>query len=954
VTAGLCAELVGRSAEVEWLRGLTTDAAQGRGRTAALTGEAGVGKSRLAREATRAGREAGVAVAVGRCVEGPVAGTLRPLTEAVTGLLRTTATPDVPLLVPYRAVLGRLAPDLLGSSPDPAAGDPDPVHLGEGLLRLLTVHGRGRGALLVLEDLHDADPLTLAVVEYLADTLVAAAVEVSLLVTLRPEPSAGLDVVEALIRRRSVERTALSPLGPAEMEQLVRSCSPGLPDPAVRVVVERAGGVPFLAEELLAAATDRAGTVDPDRVVEVVPLSLLDAVRRRTTSLVHDGAHLLALAAVVGRSAPLELLGDVTGRPVAVVHAALQPAVHASLLEPGAACTFRHALTRDALLASMLPSERAELARRLLPAAGRCGLEPPVLAALAETAEDGTAATRAWLAAADDALREGLLEGADRALRRAERQARTAGDGDLQRTVALRRLRALALAGQADAVLVLADGLLASTRLDHRARAEVHLHAARAALDAGRCARAETELRASGRDDPVAMSLGALVALADGRLQDAVERARAVVSQEDADPAAVCEAWEVLGRLRRPRDLPGAQAAFAAAHETATAAGLALWRVRALHELGTVQMFLTGRFDRLQEAHEAATSLGALSTAAVLDIQIGSCLALALEPEAALARARAAAALAERTGARPISAAAAVVSGQAHSYAGRWAEADRAAAQARELSGEDPETRALLAAVVDGIGGLLTEQRERARRGFEQMAELQPLAPQLPPTPALTLRVLLGTVEGAPWAAAAREEVVAAGATTVPYNALLLAHAEAVAQGSAGQGTAAAATLLEADRRLADLGGGPVVHHLAHLGRRLVAEAALRDGWGEPTAWLRAALAAFEQTAPAVADACRRLLRGAGAPAPRPGGATRRPLPVRAAGITEREYDVLLLVACGATNRQVADRLTLSTRTVETHVARLLAKCRCAGRGELSAWARAAGVDVSSGRAQHP
>jgi DNA-binding CsgD family transcriptional regulator len=954
VTAGLCADLVGRGGEVSWLRRLTTDAALGRGRAAALTGEAGIGKSRLLREATQAAREAGAAVAVGRCVQGPVAGTLRPLTEAVTGLVRATPTPDVPLLAPYRAVLGRLAPDLLASAPAPAAGDPDPVHLGEGLLRLLTVHGRGHGGLLVLEDLHDADPLSLAVVEYLADTLTASSIEVSVLVTLRPAPSAGHDVVEALTRRRSMQRTVLPPLEPAEMEQLVRSCSPELPAAAVRVVVERAGGVPFLAEELLAAATDRAGAVDPGRVVEVVPLSLLDAVRRRTTALGQDGTQLLRLAAVVGRSTPLELLADVTDRSVGGVHAALQPAVRASLLEPGAACTFRHSLTRDALLASMLPSERAELARRLLPAGGTCGLEPPVLAALAETAEDGTAAAHAWLDVADEALRQGLLEGADRALQRAERQARAGGDADLQRTVALRRLRALALAGQADAVLALADELLGSAQLDHPARAEVHLHAARAALDAGRWARAEAELRASRRDDPVATSLGALIALADGRLQEAAERAQAVVSQEVAAPAAVCEAWEVLGRLRRPRDLPGAQAAFAAAHETATAAGLALWQARALHELGTVQMFLTGRFDRLREAHDAATALGALATAAVLDVQIASCLALALEPAAALARARQAASLAQRTGARPVCAAAAVVSAQAHSYADRWAEAEQAAAQARELSGDDPETRALLAGVVDGLGGLLTEQRERARHGFAEMAALQPDAPQLPPTPALTLRVLLGTVDGASWAAAARAEVRASGTTTVPYNALILAQAEAVALGSAGQRAAAADTLREAERRFAALDGGPAVHHLAQLGRRLVAEAALRDGWGEPTAWLRAALAAFEQSAPAVADACRRMLRAAGAPAPRPSGGTRRPPPVRAAGITEREYDVLLLVADGATNRQVADRLHLSTRTVETHVARLLAKCGCAGRGELRTWASTSGVDVSSRRPPHP
>lgn len=948
MTATLCPELVGRTAERARLLGVVSGAGQAHGRAAAVVGEAGVGKSRLVREALAAARQAGAAVAVGRCVEGPVAVALRPLTEAVTGLVRARTTPATRALSPYRSVLGRLAPELLDDAPLPPPADPDPVHLGEGLLRLLSVHGAGRGALLVVEDLQDADPLSLAVVEYVVDVLAGSALAVSLLVTTRPEPSPGRDLVEALVRRRSAEQVVLGPLPPTSMEQLVRLCDPDLPEHVVQVVVGRAGGIPFLAEELLVAAADPAGRVDPRRVQEVVPLSLLDAVLRRTAALDADVLQLLRLAAVVGRSAPPELLADATGRSVAEVTAALQPARDTQLLAADQACTFRHALTRDAVLASVLPAERTALAAGLLPAARRQNLDPAVLARLAESADDAAQASRAWLAVAQDALREGLPTTAKRTLLRAERQAGRAGDETLRTTVRLRRLTALALAGEASTVLELAEELQDLPGLDAAVRDEIHLHAARAALDAGRLARAEAELAACTHPHAAVSSLGALVALAEGRLEVAEERARTLVERDTAAPAAVCEAWEVLGRLRRPRDLPAAQAAFAAAHRTAVAARLPLWEARALHELGTVQMFLTGHADRLLDAHAAALSLGASGTVTVLDVQIASCLALALEPAAALARAEAAAVAARRAGARPLVAAAAVVTAQAHSYAGRWDEAERAAAHARELSDEDPETLALLAGLADGLGGLLAEDRERARSGFEAMAAQQHRAPRLPPMPSLSLRVLLAAVEDAPWQAEARTEAEASGIATVPYNALLLSYAAAVALGRDGDGDAAAEVLRAADAELAAVGPAPAVQHLAHLGRRLVAEAALRDGWGEPVGWLRAALADFDERAPAVADACRRLLRVAGAPAPRRQPGASRPSAVRAAGITAREYDVLLLVATGASNREVAERLHLSPRTAETHVARLLSKTGCSGRAELAAWAGAAGADIGS------
>ncbi len=121
---------------------------------------------------------------------------------------------------------------------------------------------------------------------------------------------------------------------------------------------------------------------------------------------------------------------------------------------------------------------------------------------------------------------------------------------------------------------------------------------------------------------------------------------------------------------------------------------------------------------------------------------------------------------------------------------------------------------------------------------------------------------------------------------------------------------------------------GPLVAWYRQYARRLAAEAALADGWGDPVGWLREAAAYFAARGDdRVAAACRGLLRRAGSPVPRrrPGGGE-LPGQLRALGVTEREADVLRLLAAGLGNREIAERMFLSPRTVEKHVASLLAK----------------------------
>jgi DNA-binding CsgD family transcriptional regulator len=178
------------------------------------------------------------------------------------------------------------------------------------------------------------------------------------------------------------------------------------------------------------------------------------------------------------------------------------------------------------------------------------------------------------------------------------------------------------------------------------------------------------------------------------------------------------------------------------------------------------------------------------------------------------------------------------------------------------------------------------------------------------------------------WAARTRAVV------QVPGNRGAFAWADAIANGRAGRREDAALLFADGEEALAGL---PWWRRLLHT---VVLDCAVTDGWGDPVPILRADLAVHEQAGDVVlARTCRDLLRRAGAPAPRGRAGESVPPRLRARGITAREAEVLGLVAEGLTNAQVAERLFLSPRTVDTHVASLLAKTGLPSRTRLRTWA---------------
>ena len=144
--------------------------------------------------------------------------------------------------------------------------------------------------------------------------------------------------------------------------------------------------------------------------------------------------------------------------------------------------------------------------------------------------------------------------------------------------------------------------------------------------------------------------IDAEVAFAADDLDEARAFAEDVLATEGSAPDVRCHALELIGRSHRLRDLSAARAAFESALVTAEAAGLPLWRLRALHELGTIDLLDHAGVERLSEARHAAEQMGALSTVAILDLQLAAAFTCRWELDTCDAHAQAAISLAERLG----------------------------------------------------------------------------------------------------------------------------------------------------------------------------------------------------------------------------------------------------------------------------------------------------------------
>jgi DNA-binding CsgD family transcriptional regulator len=978
----LCPVLIGRSAELTALTDALAAAAEGHGSAVFVTGDAGVGKSRLVKDAAELACERGFQVVTGRGTESSVPVPYRPVAEALIGAARAGAVPDSPGTAEYRAALGSLVPEW--SQPGSIAAEISPVILGEAVLRVVTSLG-ARGGLLILEDLHWADPETLAIVEYLADNI--SAMKVLCLITLRDsDHSACLDLMQSATARRVATRIQVPRLAPAAVRQMAAACLDveEVPAPVSKLLAD-CDGLPFAVEEILAAAASSGELVRNDSgwhvnddVATGVPDSIAGSVRSRLAALGPAAANVIVSAALLGRQFDWALLPSIGAVAESDVLKALQQAHQLQLIEPVSADTgtfrFRHSLTREAILSGLLPldlSSRAaaaataiEQAHPALPGTW-CELAAELRAAAGQPGE----AARLLLTAGRRALAHGAVSSAIAALHDAQDLVAAVEGGEPMLRIAVDEVlaRAYSLAGDYKQFAPLAEDLLirlATAGIDPRRQALIRLMAASvrpednpAAADEHLAAAAaiadslhDTEL--ASRTDAVA----ARNALATGELDHAEELARRALA---AAEAAGLSGWaaevaltslEVIGRRERVRDLGAARAAFERARQIAESTELGVWRIRALHALGTLDMLAGASASSLPEVRDLAHQAGAISIATIIELQLANLWSLGTDLDRALAAARQCQRSAAQIRAPRLEAMATCLQANVAAIRGSRQQTELAAQRAERLLPGDAEilvttwgqARVLASLFRDDIPRALDASAtamSHSRQALSTQQRMQGVyspmqAPLLAPRRALGLHSLLAAVSGQDGRAAI--EMARSTGAGESWNAGCLAYAEAVVEGRAGR--AAIAT------RLADEGSvhfAPFAPWWNNLMRRIVAPAALQDGWGQPVAWMREAAAEFEATSHGrLASACRGILRRAGERVPRAGrGSAQVPAQMRRLGITSREMDVFLLVARGHSNSEIAAKLYISPKTVETHIASLVAKTGKGGRRELVAHA---------------
>jgi DNA-binding CsgD family transcriptional regulator/tetratricopeptide (TPR) repeat protein len=910
--------MIGRDAELKAVDAALEAAMTGHGGCVVITGEPGIGKSRLVLETASRAASRGIRVVTGRAVPQSATVAYRPLTDALVQLLRDRAVPGDAAMEPWLPALGALLPGMAGRDPasGSASGEVSPGIRGEALIQLLR-RLAPQGLVIVLEDLHWADPDTVALMEYLGEHLEGESLLCVL--TLRANrPSAAREVARRLRGRPGVLHLGLDRLSDEDMARMVQACIPGADAGLLRRVQASAEGVPLLVEDLLASPG--------------LPESFTETVRERLAGFSEPQRSVIEAAAILGRHFDWELLPAVSGQSAALVAETLGLAVGQLLVSAdGTAFRFRHALTRDALLDTMLPPRQRAVAAAALAAldAAHPRLEGglrELAADLANRAGDRRRAGTLLSESGGQALAWGALATATGTLRRAADLLEGTPERD---RAELLLVESLALAGRVEEAAAAGGQLI--TRLGTEAaelRTEVHLRLSQAAVAASRWQMARHHLgearRLAGTSPPAGVRarmgvLDAEVAFAADDLEEARLLAGKVLAADDDPPDVRCHALELIGRSHRLRDLSAARSAFESALVTAETADLPLWRLRALHELGTIDLFDHAGVQRLSEARRAAEQMGALSTAAILDLQLAAAYTCRWELGTCDAHAQAAVAAAERLGLNQVRAKAlAVLSGSASMRA----DAEQAEEYAARAIAADPDDRMLdgfrwaSRGAVILLGGDAAAAVEPYARGMAILAQL----PHAEPAGLRALWPLLLAARGDRRAGPAIKEARRLGVGAFRMNRSLIGYAEAVLAGRAGQPQRAGELAAACDAGFTNCAGW------GDLARFCAAPAALAGGWGDPLRWLAEAEAGFDRRdLPRLAEHCRELLKEA------------QPNPWVAAGITAREADVLRLVADGLSNKQIAARLDLSPRTVEKHVESLLRKTGARSRTGLVA-----------------
>ncbi len=930
--------LVGRDRELAAL----VDAVGAAPSLVVIAGEAGIGKSRLVRELSRASRPDGT-LFVGYCEHLYEPLPLGPLIDVFARNAERVSTDG---LSPVAGALAPLVPELADRLPQV----PAPLHdqrasrhrVFRAAVELLARQGP---ATLVLEDLHWAESGTF---DFLTHLVAHQPPTLSIVVTTRTE-AAPLTLWETLARAPfgPALRLSLAPLDTDQVLDLARRIlQVHIPLHVAEALHEKTGGIPFVLEELIAALREGRPVEDIALGVDLmdglpVPVALRDVVLQRLEGVDPRVREVVGAAAAIDLEVDEELVAEATGQEPAAVAAALADALSAGLLqEQDARSRFRHALAQLVVYESLpLPHRRALHIRIARSIEARPGPTPAArLAHHYERAGDTERFIRYAEEAADQALTHGDDAAAARFLLRAA-QAADQLDVRLRLAVKLGNAAVDGLAHSEAAPFL--EPLLEATGIPPEVRGELRFLRGRLLRQQGRALEGYREIEKAvadlaGRPALQARALGILAApdtVTDRHMDVHVARGAEAerAARRSGSPEVVAfveiaraslllelggaEAWDTVDRLRgdavlldHPREharacLNWAQAALHLGHlrraEELLAEGRQVadaaeyLRVSDMVELVAAGVDrAAGRWnglpDRVRALVAEAPGFGAASLETrLLHASMLTASGAASEMEAYL---RDIAGASERAGAVwPLLSSRILLARLllALDEPARSADAADAALAAARLKGNWVWTADAVLCLVDALAELGCA--DEARRLVAELANGLERA-------------------NAPIAIAA------------------LYCCEAIV---AGESETAAARLSEARTVLASAG----LHH--DETRVVERHGRWHGGRGEPEgrALLIEALHRYDALG-AGNDVARvaRTMRRLGLAVPYPWRGGRRS---HGSVLSERERQVALLAAQGRTNREIATELFVSHRTVESHVSHALRKLGCVSRADL-------------------
>jgi AAA ATPase domain len=365
---------VGRQGELEQLRAGLEDAIAGRGRLFLLSGEPGMGKSRLADEFAGRARGLGARVLSGRCWEAGGAPPYWPWVQLLRSYLRSEDRQTIRSEIAGGAAdLVRMLPevrDYFSEIPESPSRDPESARfqLFDATAGFLRSAASARPILLLLEDLHAADTPSLLLLRFLADQLQDSRILVLATyrdVELTPDHALTATLAE-LEREPATRRLFLQGLDNREVMRFVEVATGSAPRHSVAAALRRTsnGNPLFLGETVrLLVAEGRLGDLADLTILRVdVPQQIRDVISKRAGHLSDDCRQALVLASVFGPEFTVESLRRLDDTSADLLES-IREAERAKLIHETVPGSFRfaHELIRQTFYADLEPRRRIQL-----------------------------------------------------------------------------------------------------------------------------------------------------------------------------------------------------------------------------------------------------------------------------------------------------------------------------------------------------------------------------------------------------------------------------------------------------------------------------------------------------------------------------------------------------------------------------------------------------------------